>query len=372
MPNIHTPLPDLVLTGFEPQKALNIFNAALVTPTYYVYFTSTTIITSTILFQGFNGSVESIITVVLGFLVICSGVILLQLSKSAKDVPDAAVFQGDLDQIHTIAEQQEPETEPKADAIRGAAGLIRRFSIARQKMEAEELRRLHEEKRAMSMDPISEDGRSQYEWDGLRRRKTLVSPGLRDRSMTSPWPGPFPRSPHPPLGMSHFPTEDEEENDRSTIFSSIAGTIRNRSRHNTTSVLSHDEANEAGYRRDKPRSPVQPVPLTEIARPGHQVTDDETLAYYGRTREQGIRGQEPRNYRSASRPGELKFAEPEYHGSSTHMDVSGDGSSIGPTPPPHSSRRQFSFRDVLRKSPGPSDEERVGLVKDDQGRPAFI
>jgi hypothetical protein len=57
----------------------------------------------------------------MGFLTICSGVVLLQLSKSAKDVPDTAVFSGDLDQIHTIAEQEQPETEPKADAIRGPA-----------------------------------------------------------------------------------------------------------------------------------------------------------------------------------------------------------------------------------------------------------
>ena len=160
------------------QKALNIFNAALVTPTYYVYFTSTTIITSAVLFQGFKGTVEQIVTVVLGFLTICSGVVLLQLSKSAKDVPDAAVFKGDLDQIHTIAEQEQPETEPKADAIRGAAALVRRFSTMRQKMEEEEFRRLQEEKRLEAMHPVPEDGSvPEYEWDGLRRRRTMSSMG---------------------------------------------------------------------------------------------------------------------------------------------------------------------------------------------------
>ncbi|EOD43372.1 hypothetical protein GTA08_BOTSDO12767 [Neofusicoccum parvum] len=90
-------------------KALNIFNAALVTPTYYVFFTSATIVTSAILFQGFKGTGTTISTVVMGFLVICSGVVLLQLSKSAKDVPDAAVFKGDLDQVRTVAEQEEPD-----------------------------------------------------------------------------------------------------------------------------------------------------------------------------------------------------------------------------------------------------------------------
>ena len=105
----------------------------MVTPTYYVYFTSSTIITSAILFRGFKGTVTSIITVVMGFFVICAGVVLLQLSKSAKDVPDTAVFAGDLDQLRTIAEQEQPESEPKADAIRGAAAIVRRFSTARQK-----------------------------------------------------------------------------------------------------------------------------------------------------------------------------------------------------------------------------------------------
>lgn len=62
-------------------KALNLFNTAMVTPTYYVTFTSTTIITSAILYQGFNATVTAIITVCLGFLVICGGVLLLQTSK---------------------------------------------------------------------------------------------------------------------------------------------------------------------------------------------------------------------------------------------------------------------------------------------------
>lgn len=53
----------------------------MVTPTYYVTFTSTTIITSAILYQGFHASVVAILTVCFGFLVICGGVLLLQTSK---------------------------------------------------------------------------------------------------------------------------------------------------------------------------------------------------------------------------------------------------------------------------------------------------
>ena len=145
----------LILTS--TQKALNLFNAAMVTPTYYVFFTSATLVTSAILFQGFKGSVTSIITIVLGFLVICCGVILLQLSKSAKDVPDTEVFKGDLDQVRTVAEQEQPESEPKADAIRGTAAIIRRLSNSRQKIEAEEARRVHEDKLKAQMEPLGED-----------------------------------------------------------------------------------------------------------------------------------------------------------------------------------------------------------------------
>ncbi|KAG0242390.1 hypothetical protein BGW41_004401 [Actinomortierella wolfii] len=62
-------------------KALNLFNTSMVTPIYYVLFTSATIVASIILFQGFSASFGSIVTVVMGFLVICAGIILLQTSK---------------------------------------------------------------------------------------------------------------------------------------------------------------------------------------------------------------------------------------------------------------------------------------------------
>ncbi|KAF9156097.1 hypothetical protein BG015_007274 [Linnemannia schmuckeri] len=62
-------------------KALNLFNTAMVTPVYYVIFTSATLVASVILFQGFSASASSIMTVVMGFFVICAGVVLLQTSK---------------------------------------------------------------------------------------------------------------------------------------------------------------------------------------------------------------------------------------------------------------------------------------------------
>ncbi|KAK4092120.1 non imprinted in Prader-Willi/Angelman syndrome 2 [Purpureocillium lilacinum] len=354
-------------------KALNIFNAAVVTPTYYVYFTSTTIITSTILFKGFKGTPTSIVTVVMGFLTICSGVVLLQLSKSAKDVPDAAVFTGDLDQIHTIAEQEQPETEPKADAIRGTAAIVRRISQARQRMEAAELKRLHEEKMAESMAPINENEPPQYEWDGLRRRRTVAS-SMRARSATSPPPvtPPPPRSPHLPLGMSRLPTAEEEEEfaaqQRAGFSPGILGVFRGRSRTDATRVLyadghhdghdDHDDHDDAHYgdRHGGPaqaQSPMHPVPLTEIIVPRYH-SDDVVPASHARHRDHFLENQDT-----------------EYHG------AKGVGAqSLAPTPPPHSARRQFSFQRVFRRHTEPTEEERMGLVKDKEGEgdgpPAYI
>ena len=133
----------------------------------------------------------------MGFLQICAGVVLLQLSKSAKDVPDTAVLNSDLDQIRTVGEQEQPESEPKADAIRGTAAILRRISQSRQKWEVEEARRVYEDKLKDQMEPISEN--EQVEWDGLRRRKTILGPqGSLSRRKTL----------HPPLGLTRFPDLD--------------------------------------------------------------------------------------------------------------------------------------------------------------------
>lgn len=139
----------------------------------------------------------------MGFLQICSGVVLLQLSKSAKNVPDTEIFRGDLDQVRTVAEQSEPESEPKADAIRGTAAIIRRISVARQKMEQEEAMRIREERMKDLLHVPGSDGES-VEWDGVRRRVTWggsSGDGPRRRNTLS--------SPHPPLGMSRMPDLEE-------------------------------------------------------------------------------------------------------------------------------------------------------------------
>ncbi|KAI1334477.1 DUF803-domain-containing protein [Xylariaceae sp. FL0016] len=323
-------------------KALNLFNAAMVTPTYYVYFTSTTIITSAVLFQGFKGTAEEITTVVMGFLTICAGVVLLQLSKSAKDVPDAAVFKGDLNQIHTIAEQEQPETEPKADAIRGAAAIVRRFSTARQKMEEEEFRRLREEKETERLATLSEEGQEQFEWDGLRRRRTtLGSQASRPFTASSTV-----STPHLPLGRTRALTEEELEEDRNRVaspgvLSSIAGTIRTRAR----SVLVHDR-NQPGlptqenteYNTEynaKMQSPMHPVQLTDIAVPNQKYGSEASPYGYGGAA----------SVASGSTDRHIQFTDTPKPGSSASL--------APPTPPPHgaphSARRQFSFQNVFRR-----------------------
>ncbi|KAL2760145.1 hypothetical protein ACRALDRAFT_1091162 [Sodiomyces alcalophilus JCM 7366] len=327
-------------------KALNIFNAAMVTPTYYVYFTTTTIITSAVLFRGFRGSPSEIVSIVMGFLTICAGVVLLQLSKSAKDVPDTAVFAGNLDQIHTIADQEQPETEPKADSIRGTAAIVRRISTARQKMEMEELRRLHQEKlmeQQHQLDQVDEDGGPMYEWDGLRRRKTgkFGSQSTRARSGTNSSLFTLPRTPevHPPLGMTRFPTEhdriDEEDRNRPTsagVLSSIGGTIRTRAR----SFLS---STQAKYSADPTQqSPLHPVALTE-------------MPMTGQNRRAGGDAIDQHDFIDTEYTGAKGF----YNGrtNSQRSDLSSGSSHLAPTPPPHTTRRMFSFQNMFRRSQQP-------------------
>lgn len=88
----------------------------------------------------------------MGFLTICSGVVLLQLSKSASDVPDVALFKGDLD----LGNRDAPETEPKADSIRGTAAIIRQISTSRRRREEEDAQRYFRGKQEQQLPPVPE------------------------------------------------------------------------------------------------------------------------------------------------------------------------------------------------------------------------
>ncbi|KAF4966012.1 hypothetical protein FZEAL_10705 [Fusarium zealandicum] len=165
--------------------------------------------------------------------------------------------------------------------------------------------------------------------------------------------------------MAYFPPSDDEDddnrNDQSTVFSSIAGTIRGRARGFTNFSGRHYNGDD--HADDKAQSPMHPVPLTEISVPRDK-PDDETDAYFGQTREHVFDRHDT-----------------EYRGASSHSNQS-----LAPTPPPHGTlpgnRRQFSFHNVFKRPHSsrsashvdePTEEERRGLVKDDSNPgPAFL
>ncbi|PLW42468.1 hypothetical protein PCASD_04671 [Puccinia coronata f. sp. avenae] len=120
-------------------KALELYNTAMVTPTYYVMFTFSTLVTSIILFQGLKAPAADIITLVLGFLVICCGITLLQMSKvdpieiAGLDSKSAVFLAADKE---VDSESGLGAEEPGVDGLRGFGGVIgsmhRNTLIARQ------------------------------------------------------------------------------------------------------------------------------------------------------------------------------------------------------------------------------------------------
>ena len=312
----------------------------------------------------------------MGFFTICSGVVLLQLSKSAKDVPDTAVFSGDLDQVRTVAEQEQPESEPKADAIRGTAAIIRRLSQStRGKWEAQEAKRVHEEQMKDRMNPITEN--EQYEWDGLRRRRTttLDSTGsaLHRRKTL-----------HPPLGLTHFPDPEDDYRPESAVSGTAGGflgSFSNSFRRRAPSTL---------VPRAKSPAPVglQEIPssvdgeITEISVPAYKGPDLEQDTMYSTnhpgnsmemTHVYGLppslrpdpppHDQMPRDLRSNpstefSPTGRhdvhwaLDLASPSKAGLAVPSELQGESSQK--KRPGNSARRQFSFQNPFHRHRTPS------------------
>ena len=273
----------------------------------------------------------------MGFLEICAGVVLLQLSKSAKDVPDSAVFKGDLDQVREIAEQEESEHEPKADAIRGSAAIIRRLSQTRRNAAEQEAKRYLEEKRKEHLEPLAEN--EVAEWDGLRRRKTIIGEG----SFSSP--SQRRKTIHPPLGMSHVPNEEDAEEARHRVDSGLFEGVRSR----TKSVL--------GRNRDKHNasepSPMHPMVLSEIniapnkdsphEQYGAPLVDESSDHIYGLPSALQRNEDESEPYTPRSKP--LPRSP-----SNAHND--------GSESPIQTTRRQFSFTNFLRRNSRATDTNR--------------
>ncbi|WLF79415.1 hypothetical protein PVL30_003167 [Lodderomyces elongisporus] len=74
-------------------KALDQFDTSIVNPLYYVTFTTFTLAASFILFRGFNTtSAVDIISLLIGFLIIFSGVYLLNISRKENDGHNREMF----------------------------------------------------------------------------------------------------------------------------------------------------------------------------------------------------------------------------------------------------------------------------------------
>ncbi|KAF7288715.1 DUF803-domain-containing protein [Mycena chlorophos] len=100
--------------------------------TYYVIFTFFSILTTIVLFKGLSASPSSIITLVMGFLVICVGITILQMSKvdpeelSKKlDRRSTILLQAARSQTEAMEEKSMLGVEdPGMDALRGSFGTV--------------------------------------------------------------------------------------------------------------------------------------------------------------------------------------------------------------------------------------------------------
>jgi hypothetical protein len=119
----------------------------MVVPVYFCFFSSATLITSFILYQGLHASAVSLITMVLGFLTICLGITLLQMSKvdpkklQSLDRKSTMLFEA---AQHPSEEAEKGEVtaleDPGMDALRGGFGavgsIIRARSVSRRLSDA--------------------------------------------------------------------------------------------------------------------------------------------------------------------------------------------------------------------------------------------
>ncbi|KAI0028594.1 magnesium transporter NIPA-domain-containing protein, partial [Vararia minispora EC-137] len=121
---------------FYLNKALALFNTAMVTPTYYVIFTFFSMMTTIVLYNGLKAPASQIITLVMGFLVICFGITILQMSKVD---PEELAAKGKLDRrstlllhaarVHAVGDAGDEKSlaggdDPGIDALRGSFGTV--------------------------------------------------------------------------------------------------------------------------------------------------------------------------------------------------------------------------------------------------------
>ncbi|KAF9483113.1 DUF803-domain-containing protein [Pholiota conissans] len=121
----------LLIEVYYLNVALALFNTAMVTPTYYVVFTFFSMVTTIVLFKGLDAGVSQIITLVMGFLVICFGITILQMSKvdpeklGKLDRRSTMLLQAARAQTETVDEKGVVGYEdPGMDTLRGSFGTV--------------------------------------------------------------------------------------------------------------------------------------------------------------------------------------------------------------------------------------------------------
>ncbi|OSC96565.1 DUF803-domain-containing protein [Trametes coccinea BRFM310] len=144
----------LVTEVYYLNVALALFNTAMVTPTYYVIFTFFSMVTTIVLFQGLKAPPVQIVTLVMGFLVICVGITVLQLSKidptqiKALDRRSTMLLQAAKSNTEGMDEKNLTAVEdPGMDALRGSFGtmgsIIRARSARRMSMSSRATGSIH-------------------------------------------------------------------------------------------------------------------------------------------------------------------------------------------------------------------------------------
>lgn len=117
---------------------------------YFCYFSTATLITSFILYQGLKASAITLITMVLGFLTTCLGITLLQMSKvdpnslAKLDRKSTMLLQASKHQTEEAEKGRVTAMEdPGMDALRGGFGavgsIIRARSVSRRMSNASSL-----------------------------------------------------------------------------------------------------------------------------------------------------------------------------------------------------------------------------------------
>ncbi|KAK1221274.1 hypothetical protein PQX77_015934 [Marasmius sp. AFHP31] len=169
----------LLTEVFYLNKALAMFNTAMVTPTYYVIFTTFTLITTVVLFKGLDADVKEILTIVLGFFTICVGITILQMSKvdpqqlsSKLDRRSTLLLQAARQNTQTMDEKDVAGVEdPGIDALRGSFGTI--GSIVR----ARSARRMSQTSRTSALQPRPHGAAAAYDPGQPWLSPAQVSPG---------------------------------------------------------------------------------------------------------------------------------------------------------------------------------------------------